>query len=229
MNDLKKNLPYILAGIVFLGVIIALLCIFLKPKQPIPVVSFPTPTPPQKVTPGSSPFIPETQEEEIPSEEILPTEIPSPKNFNEVLSQLNTTQKLIAFLNQNFELIDEESDRSLKPEEFFKAKKGNRVDIATFASFVLFQNGHFSTIVRYQYLDQNNKEKIRTLTLVREKDSPSPVFIDLEGSKLKIYPGGNSPIELLELEEKRHNVKIIKYAAFNYGTTDFTKGDWLPR
>ena len=223
MNQPKKNLPYIIAGIILVLIVFVLFYIFSMPKKPSPVVSFPTPIPtPTPTLPVPTPTL-------EPQEEIPPEEIPSPKNFNEALSQLNTPQKLVAFLNQNFELIDEEADHSLKPEEFFKAKKGNRVDIATFASFVLFQNGHFSTILRYQYLDQNNKEKIKTLTVVREKDAPSPVFIDLENSKLKIYPGGSSPIELLEFEENRHNVKIIKYSAFNYGTTDFTKGDWLPR
>jgi hypothetical protein len=126
-------------------------------------------------------------------------------------------------LNKNFALIDEEANHSLEPAEFFNKKKGNRADLATFVSFVLTQNNNFSTILRYQYLDQNKKEKIKTITLVREKETP--LFNDLEKGKLKIYQAGNSINELLSFEEQRNNVKIIKYAAFNYGTTDFTQSD----
>jgi hypothetical protein len=203
MSNLKKNLPHIIGvgGIIFVVIIASFLFYISKPQS--------VQTPPLKN------FKPQT-------EEVL-----NPKDFNEALFQLNTPQKVVAFLNKNFELIDEETDHSLEPAEFFNKKKGNRVDLATFVSFVLTQNNNFSTILRYQYLDQNKEEKIKTITLVREKETP--LFIDLEKGKLKIYPAGNSIIELLSFEEQRNNVKIIKYAAFNYGTTDFTKGDWLPR
>jgi hypothetical protein len=218
MKNLNKNLPYILAGIIFVVIVFCLIYIFSRPqKASAPSISFPTPVP----TPTPTPPIPTNI---TPQETPLP-EIPS--DFKEAIFKLDNSQKLVSFLNRNFELINEESDHSLKPEEFFKAKKGNRADIATFASYVLFQNGHFSTIFRYKYLDKDQKEKFKTLTLAREKDKT--LLIDLEDSKLKIYPGGSSVMDLLEFEEKRNNVKIIEYAAFNYGTTDFTKGAWLPR
>lgn len=158
-----------------------------------------------------------TQEEEFPTSE----------DFNEVVGQLDTPQKLIDHLNKNFSFEAGESDQSMTPEEFFKAKKGKRNDVVTFSSFVLFQNGYFATIFRYKFIDRENKEGIRTITLFREKDVTK--YIDLEGSKLGIYLGGSSPVELLELEEKRYNVKIIEYAAFTYGSTDLSEADWLPR
>jgi hypothetical protein len=205
MNNFKKYLPFIL--IIFFVIILALFYIFLKP---------------QKIFKENESLKPKNISLEPQTEEVL-----NPKDFREALFQLNNPQKVVAFLNKNFELIDEEANHSLEPAEFFNKKKGNRVDLATFVSFVLTQNDNFSTILRYQYLDQNKKEKIKTITLVREKETP--LFIDLEKGKLKIYPAGNSIIELLSFEEQRNNVKIIKYAAFNYGTTDFTKGDWLKK
>jgi hypothetical protein len=171
MSNLKKNLPHIIGvgGIIFVVIIASLLFYISKPQS--------VQTPPLKN------FKPQT-------EEVL-----NPKDFNEALFQLNTPQKVVAFLNKNFALIDEETDHSLEPVEFFNKKKGNRVDLATFVSFVLTQNNNFSTILRYQYLDQNKEEKIKTITLVREKETP--LFIDLEKGKLKIYSAGNSIIELL--------------------------------
>jgi len=203
MDNFKKYFPFIL--IIFFVIISALFYIFSKP---------------QKIFEEDENLRPKNFNLETQKERVL-----NPQDLKEALFQLNTSQKVVAFLNENFELIDREADRSLEPAEFFSSKKGNRADIATFISFVLSQNENFSTIIRYQYLTQDQSEKIKTLTLVREKDAT--LFIDLEGSKLKIYPAGNSIIDLLEFEEKRNNVKIIKYSAFNYGTTDFTKGDWL--
>ena len=147
--------------------------------------------------------------------------------FQEIILQLNTPQKLIDYLNKNFSFEEKESDQSMAPEEFFEAKKGNRADIATFSSFDLFKNGYYTTIFRYKFLDVEGKEGIRTLTLFAVNDQSS--YIDLEGSKLKIFPAGNSFSEFFGLEEKRHNVKIIEYAAFTYGSTDLSKPDWFPR
>lgn len=164
----------------------------------------------------------------LPSPEIEKSEeLQIFQDFTQAISQLNTPQKLIDYLNQNFVLENKESDFSQNPEEFLKTKKGNRADIATFCSFVLFQNGYFSTIFRYKFLDEKGDPKIRTLTLFTEADKAK--IIDLENSKLKILPAGNALPEFLEDLEKTHNVKITEYTAFTFGTQDFTKGDWLPR
>jgi len=154
-------------------------------------------------------------------------EIEDDAAFQETILQLNTPQKLIDYLNKNFSFKEEESDYSLSPEEFFEAKSGKRNDIATFSSFVLFQHGYFPAILRYKFIDQENKERIRTVTIFREEDAAK--YIDLENSNLVIHLGGHSPIELLEFEEKRYNIKITEYAAFIYGRTDLSKPAWLPK
>lgn len=155
------------------------------------------------------------------------TEIPLNSNFAEILAKLNTPEKLVSFLNENFVFEEKESDFAQKPEDFFKTKKGNRADVAAFCSFFLFKNGYFSTIFRYKFLNKEGKEEIKTLTLfVENKETKA---IDLENLKLKIIPAGTSPFDFLGMEEEKYNIKIKEYAAFTFGTIDFTKGDWLPR
>jgi len=215
---MEKNKILPIISILFALTIIVILAVWLITTQ-------------QKPEPE---YIEEQEEEFIPAkpideevEESFPIEAENDIAFQEIIAQLNTSQKLVNYLNKNFSFEEEESDQSLTPEKFFKIKKGKRNDIATFSSFVLFQNGYFATIFRYKFIDRENKEGIRTITLFREKDVTK--YIDLEGSKLGIYLGGSSPVELLELEEKRYNVKIIEYAAFTYGSTDLSEADWLPR
>ena len=148
-------------------------------------------------------------------------------DFEEIVSQLDTPQKLIDSLNENFILEEGENDFSLSPEEFFTIKKGKRNDFATFLTFVLTKNGYFSSIFRYKFIDQNQKERIQTLVIFRDKNEPKA--IDFEDSKLKIFPGGNSPIELCEFLEKKHQIQIKEIAAFNSGSTDLSRPAWLPR
>ena len=174
-------------------------------------------------------FIPiEDEEEFIPIEDkdFVPVEIKNDITFQEAIIQLNTPQKLVDYLNKNFSFEEEESDQSMTPEEFFNAKKGKRNDVATFSSFVLYKNGYYATIFRYKFIDQENKESVRTITLFTEEDTAK--YIDLEKSKPVIYPGGSSQFDLLGFEEKRHNIEITEYAAFAYGRTDLSKPAWLP-
>ena len=62
------------------------------------------------------------------------------ENFEEAIKQLDTSQKIIDYLNENFKIEDREQTEFLLPQEFFEKKKGTSWDFAVFTSYVLWKN-----------------------------------------------------------------------------------------
>ena len=162
---------------------------------------------------------------EQPSAPISPTpthpagkeELSISENFEEVIKQLNTSQKLIDYLNKNFIIEDREQTEFLLPQEFFEKKKGTSWDFAVFTSYVLWKNNYDASIVRYKY-----DSKINAVIVFRDKDLPKTIIFTKKGPS--IYPHGWSFEEMFQKEEQRLGIKITEYAV-SYWTD---KGELWP-
>lgn len=139
------------------------------------------------------------------------------ENFEEAIKQLNTSQKLIDYLNENFKIEDRDQTEPLLPEEFFEKKKGTSWDFAVFTSYVLWKNHYDASIVRYKY-----DGKINAVVVFRDKDVPKTIIFTKEGTS--IYPHGWSFEEMFQKEEQRLGTKITEYAV-SYWTD---KGELWP-
>ena len=62
--------------------------------------------------------------------------------FSEVVNQLNTPEKLLEYMRDNFTEAWHEGHISYSPEVFFNIKEGGCKELATFGSYVLDQHGY---------------------------------------------------------------------------------------
>jgi len=139
------------------------------------------------------------------------------ENFEEAIKQLDTSQKLIDYLNENFKIEDREQIEPLLPEEFFEKKKGISWDFAVFTSYVLWKNHYDASIVRYKY-----DGKINAVVVFRDKDLPKTIIFTKKG--VSVYPHGWSFEEMFQKEEQRLGTKITEYT-ISYWTD---KGELWP-
>lgn len=132
------------------------------------------------------------------------------RTFEEVIVGLDTSEKLIDYLNKYFTIEDRGGDKAYVPEEFFEKKKGEPWDFAAFVSYVLFENKYESVIMRYKYKDQTEKEGINVAVVFRDGDLPKTIIFTSGVSE--IYAHGWSFEDMFQKEEERLNIKIQEYS-----------------
>jgi len=125
--------------------------------------------------------------------------------FEETIAQLDTSEKLLAFLNEHFEFTDRQGNVALTPEEFFESRKGNSWDFAAFSSYVLWKHKYEAGIIRYKYGDV-----INAVVVFRDADIPKTIIFASEG--ISAYAHGWSFEEMFQKEEERLGIKIDEYA-----------------
>lgn len=128
------------------------------------------------------------------------------KSFEQVITKLTTSQKIIDYLNKNFEMEEREQTVPLKPKEFFETKKGSSWDFAVFTSYVLWKNNYEASIIRYKY----DKNRVNAVVVFRDKDIPKTIIFTPQGASM--YPHGWSFEAMFQKEEKRLGAKITDYA-----------------
>jgi len=136
--------------------------------------------------------------------------IVSDAEFKEVVAQLDTSEKLIDYLNRYFTIEDRGGDKAYVPEEFFEKKKGEPWDSAVFISYILFKNKYESAIMRYKYKDQTEKEGINAAVVFRDGDIPKTIIFTSSGAE--IYAHGWSFEDMFQKEEERLNIGIQEYS-----------------
>ncbi len=146
-------------------------------------------------------------------------------NLEEIISQLNTSQALIEFLNNNFSFKPKRGYQALTPQEFLKERRGGEQDFAKMAAYVLYQNNFISFILVYQYLDENGEESAGFITTFRDRDLPKYIYFDRQGAHLEHH--GWSFGELCQIEERRLGVNIIKYAVLSPLAIELKPDKWV--
>jgi len=129
--------------------------------------------------------------------------IVSDAGLEEVIAQLDTSEKLIDYLNKNFR------------------EKGAK-DISIFASRVLDQHGYETVIMSYGYSGGSH-----TATIFRDADLPK--YITVTDNGIKIFAHGWSFEDFFQAEEKRLNIEITEYAIFSPNTEDLVVDEWIKR
>jgi hypothetical protein len=191
MKNLNKNLPYILAGIIFVVIIFCLIYIFSRPqKASTPNISSPTPT----LTP--TPIFEQKEPE---------------GDFGKVVLQLKTPQQLIEYLNKEFTLLEEEKEKFLLPKDFFEQKQGSAFDFSIFASYVLWYNKYEVAILHYKFEKDQKIQKNAVLVFYDETEKvPKTMIFTKEGAKTYLH--GRSFVQALEKEQERLGAKIKEYS-----------------
>ena len=136
-------------------------------------------------------------------------------NFSEVVNKLDTPEKLLAYMKENFKFKSHDGHISYPPEEFFRKKEGDCKDLATFGSYVLKQHGYDVKIMCLKFSGELKGQ--HAITLFYDKDR-----------KLKYITNNAKNLELIEVESldeilaqenKRLDCKITKYGFVSAGNT----------
>ena len=135
--------------------------------------------------------------------------------FSEVVNQLDTPEKLLEYMRDNFTEAWHEGHISYSPEVFFDIKEGGCKELATFGSYVLDQHGYEVKIMCVKLSGELVGQ--HSLTLFRDKDD-----------KLKYITNNMCNIEIIEVESveevlacetERLGCEITKYGFVPAGST----------
>ena len=151
--------------------------------------------------------------------------IPSPEElFRKKVEELNTVQKLINYLNNNFTFASREGNVAYSPKDFFERKEGGEQDFAAFASYILHENDFISFTFVYEY-ENNNQKQIKYVTSVRDTDLPKYIYFD--NGKVETISHGWSFRDLCRKEEERLGVRILKYGTVSPLSIELSPQEWL--
>lgn len=163
--------------------------------------------------------------EDIPEEEYIPEEVIYSSDFNGTIDQIDSPGQLINFLNQNFELVPREGIIALTPLEFFNQRQGGEQDFALFTSYVLRQQGFISIVFAYQYVDQDQIDRVGYVSVFRDESGPKHIYFDQD--KVEMASHGWSYEDLCQYEEERRDIDILNYGVISTQATEMTPEEWI--
>ena len=127
----------------------------------------------------------------------------------EAVAGLDTSEKLIDYLNKNF------SDKGAE-------------DMALFAAHTLYQNDFTSFVIKYQYVSEDgDKSGVNFVAEFRDTDLPKYIYFDEQGAHLVHH--GWSFEDLCRKEEERLGIKITKYGTISPLATELVPKEWVER
>ncbi len=164
--------------------------------------------------------------EEVKEEEPIEKEIieESLIDFSKIIQELDNSEKLVQFMNENFNLIERKTNTAYNPEEFYKKQQGGDQDFAVFVVSVLKHHKYETVVLRYKF-EENEEIRINSVAVFRE-DVPKYIYFDQE-AVLDIH--GWSFRELLEKEEQRLNINIIEFTTLGPNILELTNQEWTEK
>ena len=123
---------------------------------------------------------------------------PAPvSDFQKTVDSLDSSEKLLAYLKENFAITADEKDQASKPEDFFSNKKGGPQDVSVFIAYVLRAHSYEAGVIRYNWT-KDNRHGTHTVAIFRDKDLPK--YITTGDGGLQMTAHGWSFEDLLKKE-----------------------------
>jgi hypothetical protein len=141
-------------------------------------------------------------------------ELADSSNFTAVVDQLDTPEKALQYMRDTFIFsVHYPGLRSYPPEEFFRVKKGDCKDYATFFSYVLAQHGYYAEIVSIKYSGSGH-----SVTIFRDDDGQLKYQ---SSDKMNGFRNVSSLEDLLRKEEYRSNAgPVVRYKVLPPGSVN---------
>lgn len=144
--------------------------------------------------------------------------------FKKKVEELNTVQKIVDYLNNNFKLVAREGNIAYSPKDFFEKKEGGEQDFAVFTSYVLNEHNFIPFTFAYEY-ENDNQRGIKYVTSVRDTNLPKYIYFDESGVYAVHY--GWSFRDLCRKEEERLGIKILRYGTVSPTSVDLNPQEWV--
>jgi predicted ribonuclease YlaK len=137
-------------------------------------------------------------------------------NLEDLKKDITSSNKLIAYLSQNYYLKDDSVLVARDLEVIVKSDKLNLADFTYFTSYLLQSMNIESGVIEYEYGD-----KVNLVVVFREEDIPK--YITFTDKGVLMFEHGWSFEDLIKAEENRLNISIDRYAYFPAETIDFSQ------
>lgn len=169
------------------------------------------------------PFIPNLPSEKANTKEETEKPLPTEQlTFQKIVEKLDSSQKIVDYLNKYYKFEPRESNEAYSPKQFFKKKKGGVQDYAVFAARVLDTHGYETLLVPYKY----GEDSFGAIIVFRTKKETD--YLSFSEGKAKIHEAGTSFEQTLKSEEERLGTKIKSYKILTPGP-DLTREEWVSR
>jgi len=140
---------------------------------------------------------------------------PLPTTFNELVFFLDTPQKVIDYMDITFSYKYHDGCISYLPSVFYKIKKGDCKDYATFFSYIIDQNDYYAKMVTFDGYDHHNSRFGHVVTLFEDDG-----YLKYQSND-EIYGPVSSVADILDKEKNRLNAKkISSYKVLSPGSID---------
>jgi hypothetical protein len=141
-------------------------------------------------------------------------ELADSSNFTAVVGQLDTPEKVLQYMRDTFIFtLHYPGLVSYTPEEFFRIRKGDCKDYATFFSYVIAQHGYYAEIVSIKYSGSGH-----SVTLFRDDDGQLKYQ---SSDKMNGFRNVSSLEDLLKKEEYRNNAgPVVRYKVLPPGSVN---------
>jgi len=135
------------------------------------------------------------------------------RNFTAVVEQLTTPEKTLEYMGDTFIFTNHEPGlTSYTPEDFFRIKKGDCKDYATFFSYVIAQHGYYAEIVSVKYSHIGH-----VVTIFRDDDGQMKYQ---SSDKMNGFRNVSSLDDLLLQEKTRLHEGIVRYKVLPPGSVN---------
>ncbi|MCK4730528.1 MAG: hypothetical protein KAT28_04365 [Candidatus Aenigmarchaeota archaeon] len=128
-------------------------------------------------------------------------------NFTETVNKLDTPEKLLVYMKNNFKFRSYEGHISYSPEEFFHLKEGDCKNLATFGSYALKQHGYEVKIMCLKLSGELKGQ--HAITLFHDKDG-NLKYITNNAKNLELIKV-KSLDDILDRESERLGCQITEY------------------
>jgi len=136
---------------------------------------------------------------------------------------LDTSAKLIDYLNEHFAIENRKDEKTYTPQEFFQKKSGGEKDFSMFIMHVLDLHDFEVAIMTYKL----SSEETHTVTIFRDIDLPKYIFLTNDSVNMTAH--GWSFEDLFQTEEKRLGEEIVEYKLFSPGSENLIVDEWTKR
>jgi hypothetical protein len=141
-------------------------------------------------------------------------ELTDSSNFTAVVEQLTTPEKTLQYMSDTFIFTKHYPGLvSYTPEEFFRIRKGDCKDYATFFSYILAQHGYYAEIVSIKYSGSGH-----SVTVFQDDDGQLKYQ---SSDKMNGFRNVSSLEDLLKKEEYRSNAgPVVRYKVLPPGSVN---------
>ena len=129
------------------------------------------------------------------------------------ISQINSSQEIIDFINSNISIKPQIDILTKQPSEVLSTMEGNKSDVASLINELLNRKGLYSSTILYTYTN-NGEEYIDLIIPFRDVDEPR--YIYFEGNSINMMHHGWSYDEMFKAEEARASLSIESYCIMRH-------------